>query len=116
MDAAKRVCTQSGEWPLEIRKENSNKQGHSHVRQINKGLPNKESRVQGIIDGGKVLDNIRIENHFSPDNMAVMDRISLEQLCEHDAISILPSCGSNGNSDITDPKSVKLPSSSRAAR
>jgi hypothetical protein len=53
---------------------------------------------------------------FSPDNMAVIERISLEQLCEHEAINIFASCGSSGNSLITEPKSVKFPSSSRAAR
>lgn len=52
----------------------------------------------------------------SPDNIAVIDKISLEQLCEQDAINIFASCGSSGNSDITEPRSVKLPSSSKAAR
>jgi len=52
----------------------------------------------------------------SPDNIAVMERISLEQLCEQDAINIFANCGSNGNSDITEPKSVKFPSSSKAAK
>lgn len=89
---------------------------HSHVRQINKGLPNNESRDHGIVVEVIKLEIISNENCFSPDSIAVMDRISLEQLCEHDAMSILPSCGSNGNSDITEPKSVKFPSSSRAAR
>jgi hypothetical protein len=52
--------------------------------------------------GEKTLMTV-MENIFSPDNIAVIERISLEQLCEQEAISILASCGSNGNSDMTEP-------------
>ena len=44
-----------------------------------------------------------VKSVSSPDNIAVIERISLEQLWEQDAINIFPSCGSNGNSDITEP-------------
>lgn len=44
-----------------------------------------------------------VKRFFLPDNIAVMERISLEQLWEQEAISIFPSCGSNGNSDMTEP-------------
>jgi hypothetical protein len=42
--------------------------------------------------------------------MAVMDRISLEQLWLQLAISILASCGSRGNSTITAPRCNSKPS------
>ena len=51
-----------------------------------------------------------------PDNMAVMDRISFEQLKSQLAMTILASWGSNGNSAIMDPNSVSSPSSSKAAK
>lgn len=51
-----------------------------------------------------------------PDNMAVMERISLEQLNSQLAMTILASWGSKGNSAIMEPSSVRSPSSLRAAR
>ena len=46
---------------------------------------------------------------ITPDNIAVMERISLEQLNSHDAITILASCGSSGNSAMMAPSCVRFP-------
>ena len=43
------------------------------------------------------------------ESMAVMERISLEQLCSQLAMSILANCGSRGNSAITSPSGTSSP-------
>lgn len=44
-----------------------------------------------------------LKSFSSPDNIAVIERISLEQLWEQEAINIFANCGSSGNSDMTEP-------------
>jgi hypothetical protein len=65
------------------------------------------------------MQRINDDDHLSvvlPDSMAAIVNISLEQLYSGLAMIILDSCGSNGNSDIREPTSVKFPSSSRAPK
>lgn len=92
----------------------------SVARNIEALSKEKKKMFQMIKNSNKLRENCRKLKQncdvYLPDNMAVMESISFEQLWLQLAISILASCGSNGNSAMTAPKSVKLPSSSSAAK
>uniref|UniRef100_A0A224Y5S0 Putative secreted protein n=1 Tax=Panstrongylus lignarius TaxID=156445 RepID=A0A224Y5S0_9HEMI len=62
------------------------------------------------------LASFGLTKHCGTDSMAVMESISFEQFSAQLVMSNFANCGSNGNSAITAPKSVRLPSSSNAAR
>jgi len=58
----------------------------------------------------------REDYQFGTESMAMMVRASFEQLYLGLSMRTLASWGSNGNSDMIEPSSVRVPSSSRAPR